>query len=144
MVDTEEAIATDGVTPSCFPIRLCSSTSDEGEWVLLELQGEVTRKRASGESVKVDEDPSYFRNSTLGRLDNGDTEDPVLVIGNYRLEGKRVKLSNPLALLRRKDKENEFESLGLVYKKLVFKTRPKPLSNAVPLQSSTKKTKLLG
>jgi hypothetical protein len=72
---------------------------------------------------------------------------PVLEIGCHRLEGKVVSLKRPLAVLELRrapapavsdgdrdggaapelNEEGEFEVVGIVRSKLLFKSRPKPL-----------------
>lgn len=73
---------------------------------------------------------------------------PILVIGNKRMEGKRVGLDKPLAVLRKTGGEAAgaaapaepmvvedstgagdmaYEVLGQIKSKLVFKLRPQPI-----------------
>jgi len=97
------------------------------EWLLIELQGEV--QLSETRSADDDRDEAVLRQGkTLGKLMNQTTDNPVLIIGNNKLEGKKTKMPKPLAILRKVGKGYECD--GLVTQKLVFKTRPKPLTNA--------------
>ena len=63
---------------------------------------------------------------------------PKLQLGKMQLEGKEVKLKKPLAimsLVKREDGTSEYHAAGVVRQKVVFKTRPVPVSRpqaAVP------------
>ena len=92
----------------------------EGEnknWLMIELQGEIQSKGAADEPKD---------GKILGKLINHSSDLPVLIIGNSKLEGKRMKLAKPFALLKKVG--NGYETKGIVSEKLLFKTRPKPLS----------------
>jgi len=57
---------------------------------------------------------------------------PWLLIGNQELEGKLVQLPKSLALFRKvrhpgADRVREFEMLGVVKQKYLFKNRPKSI-----------------
>ncbi|KAH9255361.1 hypothetical protein BASA81_006480 [Batrachochytrium salamandrivorans] len=88
---------------------------------MVELQGELVSSTAD------DCRPGKL----LGRIVHSDTS-PQLVIGTSQLDGKRVKLSAPLAVLKRVQNGDEtlYRKLGYVTEKYVFKTRPKPQSSA--------------
>ncbi|CAM9463054.1 unnamed protein product [Ascophyllum nodosum] len=102
-------------------------------WSMVELQGElISKEPLSGQSL-----------GTM-TLEGG---KPTLVIGNHKLEGKEAVEPKPLLVLRkvivprpskRGDGERdgdvngngtavEYEVVGRVTKKTIFKTRPKPL-----------------
>ena len=97
-----------------------NSSSNGQEWILIELQGELRAR----EGEQID-----WKSKRIGKLLNRDTDSPVLIIGSSKLEGKRVKLPKPFALLRKCD--GAYESQGIVSEKFVFKTRPKPLTLSV-------------
>jgi chromosome transmission fidelity protein 8 len=89
----------------------------ERKWLLIELQGEL---RA------LDGQEADWSGKSLGKLMDQDSDNPVLIIGSHRLEGKRTKLAKPFAILK---KQGDFyTSQGFVNEKLLFKTRPKPLT----------------
>jgi hypothetical protein len=64
---------------------------------------------------------------------------PQLVIGSHRLIGKVEKFREPVAILRKRKhsetgaadgrEESEFQIVGVVREKYVFKARPKPVLN---------------
>ena len=51
-------------------------------------------------------------------------------IGQHMLEGEVVKLANPFLITSKRDPDNaqdpDLSVIGLIYKKIIFKTRPKP------------------
>lgn len=56
-----------------------------------------------------------------------------MVIGPYILDGQVINLKNPFLMVGSSDQESTSNSaslnmLGLVRKKIIFKTRPKPRS----------------
>lgn len=94
----------------------------EGEgWLMIELQGELVSSTTD----------SSRPGKLLGRIVHSDTS-PQLVIGTSQLDGKRVKLSAPLAILKRvkNGDETSYRNLGYVTEKYIFKTRPKPQSSS--------------
>lgn len=108
------------------PIQVAEDSTTK-EWLLVELQGEVRVNQTSTEDDDAEE-KARRQGKTLGKLMNQNSENPVLIIGNNKLEGKRMKMSKPFAILRKVGKG--YESQGIVTQKLVFKTRPKPLTTA--------------
>ena len=58
---------------------------------------------------------------------------PKLVMGKTQLEGTCVKLKKPLAImtLDKTDSSTEYRAVGVVRQKIVFKTRPVPISQPV-------------
>eukprot|EP01095_Lingulamoeba_sp_RSL-Kostka_P002165 TRINITY_DN13055_c0_g1_i1.p1 TRINITY_DN13055_c0_g1~~TRINITY_DN13055_c0_g1_i1.p1 ORF type:complete len:122 (+),score=30.05 TRINITY_DN13055_c0_g1_i1:53-418(+) len=99
------------------------------EWVLLELQGIL-------ESNNNDE---YLDKHMLGDFSINNKGDPTLTIGNHLLTGKIIQLEKPFALLEKTkesldDKEDDvtkvktsYEVVTIIYKKILFKDRPKPI-----------------
>jgi chromosome transmission fidelity protein 8 len=106
------------MSSTLLPVLVEDDSTAKREWLLVELQGELR--------VKESEQPEW-KGKRLGRLIDRDTEMPVLIIGSSKLEGKRVKLSKPYAILKRASAG--FVSEGVVSEKFVFKTRPKPLTS---------------
>ena len=100
-----------------IPILVEEDETNKRNWVLIELQGELR----STDGHDVDR-----KGKCLGKLIGRDGDNPVLIIGTSKLEGKRMKLIKPFAILKR-CKEG-YESQGIVTEKFVFKTRPKPLT----------------
>lgn len=97
--------------PVQCPCGTCS------EWGLIELQGSVQRG---------DSDPSDSLDSLeVGVLCGSARESFHLKIGCHQLDGLRVALPKPLAVLRRNNNDSLcFEIAGVVLTKIVFKTRP--------------------
>lgn len=105
-----------------IPIQVEDDSCSGRSWILVELQGELKL---------IDGEASAWRDKCLGQLIGKDGDNPVLIIGSNKLEGKRMKLPKPFAILRRDG--NEYHSQGIVTEKFVFKTRPKPLTVGITM-----------
>lgn len=89
------------------------------EWAIIELQGDL--KSHSNSS---------FDGQFIGDLHYSKTGTPILIIGHHLLYGKEVVLEKPLALLEKGQNEElhtEYKVKCIIKKKLLFKTRPKPI-----------------
>ncbi|XP_071823611.1 chromosome transmission fidelity protein 8 homolog [Apostichopus japonicus] len=116
------------------------------EWVMLEMQGQL-------ESPEDEELSGQF----IGDLHFNKKGIPILIIGHHILYGKVVTMEKPFLVLMKKnakeennDNEEETEKMetdeissssetetyysitAIVKKKLIFKTRPKPIITNVP------------
>ncbi|XP_076685457.1 chromosome transmission fidelity protein 8 homolog [Andrena cerasifolii] len=101
------------------------------EWAIIELQGDLKFDSADTTNKYV-ADLHFFKSGT-----------PILIIGIHVLHGKEVPLPKPFAVLEKKDNgtseaadnsdaKTEYIVKAIVKRKLVFRSRPKPIITNVP------------
>jgi chromosome transmission fidelity protein 8 len=87
-------------------------------WAILELQGDLKSHNYS------------FEGKLIGDLHFTKSGTAVLIVGHHLMFGKEAKMEKPLALLQKKTDGNvEYTVKTIISKKILFKTRPKPIVN---------------
>ncbi|KAL6780557.1 hypothetical protein ACKKBF_B12635 [Auxenochlorella protothecoides x Auxenochlorella symbiontica] len=88
-------------------------------WAMIEMQGEIERKDGGGLDEKFD----------IGTLSTSSTGSIFLTIGYHQLEGSRVPLKKPFAILEKDTSEGStgYQVVGVVREKYKFSARPRPL-----------------
>lgn len=99
------------------------------EWAIVELHGDLKESIVSDHKLHIG-DLSYDKNGNA-----------TLIIGNHILTGKESSTDNPIAVLEKKvntdsmdntECDTEYSIIAIVKKKLIFKTRPKPITVNIP------------
>ncbi|XP_033320974.1 chromosome transmission fidelity protein 8 homolog [Megalopta genalis] len=101
------------------------------EWAIVELQGDLKFDSANTTNKYIAD--LHFTNSGT----------PILIIGIHVLHGKEVALPKPFAVLEKKangtsietdesEVKTEYIVKAIVKKKLIFRSRPKPIITNVP------------
>ncbi|XP_023934225.1 chromosome transmission fidelity protein 8 homolog isoform X2 [Bicyclus anynana] len=100
----------------------CKTETEGGvpEWAIIELQGLIQMKKEDQSGPTVVGDLHYFSRN----------RHPVLILGHHVLNGKEVKLEQPMAVIE-KDDTTSYKVKAIVKKKLLFKSRPKPIISNV-------------
>ncbi|XP_075979147.1 chromosome transmission fidelity protein 8 homolog [Anticarsia gemmatalis] len=103
----------------------CKTENENGvpEWAIVELQGLVQMKKEGATSTTVIGDLHYYSRNRV----------PVLVLGHHILTGKETKLEQPMAVIEKTNLEDKtnYRVKAIVKKKLLFKSRPKPIISNV-------------
>lgn len=94
----------------------------EKDWMIIELQGVLESNETGG-----------FNDLAIGDLHFDEKGQPSLIIGNHLLTGRVVTMEKPFAVLKKvinqlsNSSSTEYTVQALVRKKIIFKTRPKPI-----------------
>ncbi|CAH8643860.1 unnamed protein product [Dicrocoelium dendriticum] len=98
-------------------VRFRSPSGNVDEWLLIELQGELLSRSDCS-----------FAGSLVGDLHFSPQGEPIFIIGHHVLFGKLVMLEKPFVVTRKDSKDSaEYRVTALIRRKLLFKTRPKPI-----------------
>lgn len=103
-------------------------------WAIVDLQGDLKFEEIGNPDDQLIGDLHFMKNGV-----------PILIIGIHVLHGKEVALSKPLIVLeRRRDAagdepieegaavKTEYSVRAIVRRKLLFKSRPKPIVTNLP------------
>ena len=99
------------------------------DWAIIEMQGDLESRIGDIQLEGKFVGDLHFTKS--GQV-------PVLIIGHHILHGKVVKLEKPLIIMEKTQKEaveestTEYKVRAIIRRKIVFKTRPKPIIANVP------------
>lgn len=103
----------------------CKTESESGvpEWAIVELQGLIQMKKESPTGPTVIGDLHFYNRN----------KHPVLILGHHVLNGKEVKMEQPMAVIEKvtDDSKTQYKVKAVVKKKLIFKSRPKPIISNV-------------
>lgn len=103
------------------------------DWAIIDLQGDLIFEKVGNPN-----------NQLVGDLHFTKAGVPILIIGIHVLHGKEVTLEKPLIVLEKqrnntrdetmeeKIAKTEYSVKAIVKKKLLFKSRPKPIVTNVP------------
>ncbi|KAL0270614.1 UNVERIFIED_CONTAM: hypothetical protein PYX00_007964 [Menopon gallinae] len=102
------------------------------EWGLIEFQGSFSND---------DNDETQLSEVYIGDLNYTKDGIPFFINGHHILHGQEVKLQKPLAILckdfEKEDCQKQYVVKALIRKKVIFKTRPKPIiPNEIPMNNS--------
>eukprot|EP00877_Chromochloris_zofingiensis_P000855 jgi/Chrzof1/10770/Cz05g11170.t1 len=104
-------------------IPVVSEDGEVLEWGLVELQGKI-------EILQESLAEANFPVGTL-QLSSSNKDVVQLTIGYHQLEGKRVPLKKPIAILEKDNNDSsgntKYNVVGVVRQKYLFKTRPRAL-----------------
>ena len=116
-------------------VKSASASSPE-ETFMIEMQGDLESRNKEQLEGKFIGDLHYTKDGT-----------PVMIIGHHILYGKVIELEKPLVTLEKiqvdrnivigeemmdvdshmEDPKTEYRVKSIIYKKIMFKTRPKPI-----------------
>lgn len=90
---------------------------------MVELQGLIQMKKEGVTEATVVGDLHYYNRN----------KHPVLVLGHHILNGKEQKLEQPMAVIEKVivDDKTNYKVKAVIRKKLLFKSRPKPIISNV-------------
>ncbi|KAI8141213.1 hypothetical protein BJV82DRAFT_518852 [Fennellomyces sp. T-0311] len=94
-----------------------SASHSEPNLVFLEFQGNFQSEEAKVQNLKIGD--ITFSN-----------DKATLMVGHHRLEGKKVKLAKPVAVIRKREHAMEeygatFDTVSVMYEKYLFSQAPK-------------------
>ncbi|ORY94446.1 hypothetical protein BCR43DRAFT_494025 [Syncephalastrum racemosum] len=87
------------------------NTSTSRELVLLEFQG-------SFESTLPNVSSAFIGDISI------DNDEAFLAIGHHKLTGKRATLSKPMAVIKKRDETEAYDTVCIIKHKYIFASRP--------------------
>lgn len=114
-------------------VRIPEENRSGSSLAIIEMQGELESRAGDVEMAgKLIGDLSFSKDGS---------NTPMLIIGHHILYGKIVNLDNPMVVMHKKsqtesegtsDETTSYSVQSIIRKKILFKTRPKPIIANVP------------
>ncbi|VDP88469.1 unnamed protein product [Echinostoma caproni] len=112
-------------------VKIFSPSEKSEDWILMELQGELVSRSGETLSGKLIGDLHFSKQASVFALQlqliiQG---EPVFIVGHHVLFGKLIAMEKPFVVTKKSQNNGhtEYHVVGVVRKKLIFKTRPRPI-----------------
>ncbi|CAH8636705.1 unnamed protein product [Heterobilharzia americana] len=120
-------------------IPIYGPNGEVDEWLLIELQGDILSKTSNSLEGRTLGDLHFSQQVQLfyfifcNLYFFFQTGDPVFLIGHHVLFGKLINLEKPMLITKKCATSGKlsYEIVSVIRRKLLFKTRPKPIISSV-------------